>query len=78
MKHMLVLDVRSCIVYGSNYGTVSRTIQFYKLTELSKNIDNGNDTLNQYVIYKININPSPPGQNDRHRPNDIFWCIFVN
>ena len=24
------------------------------------------------------INSSTPGQNDRHFPNDIFSCIFVN
>ena len=24
------------------------------------------------------INSSPPGQNDHHFTDDIFWCIFMN
>ena len=27
---------------------------------------------------KLDVNPSPPGQNDRHFADDIFKCIFMN
>ena len=29
-------------------------------------------------ITHTDINSSPPGQNGRHFPDDIFRCIFVN
>ena len=28
--------------------------------------------------YIVCINPSPPGQNGHHFPDDIFKCIFMN
>ena len=33
---------------------------------------------NKETRYLMNINSSPPGQNDHHFANDIFRCIFVN